>query len=275
MKLKQFGDALRNSLAKIGENSPLEFLSFISALERHFHELGVPPEFKVALMTPYLSERCRKLLNRVSTTDASSYDFVKRYLLEQLRLVPSYFIDEFNKISKHGSETYKSFVSRLSTLLAYYLDSRKVDTFEGLCELIVVDRVKTTLSEGALGHLLRFEATLETQWADGTQLADVLDTYAANYDKHDKPKASGLGVSVVRNTTNVGVQNRSSSVSEPQKNVGTTESVLSTGTINSAPSNNSAPTKGEPKQASNTQCWRCRGFGHTRKQCTAMLTAIN
>ena len=69
MKLKQFGDALRNSLAKMGENSPLEFLSFISALERHFHELGVPPEFKVALMTPYLSERCRKLLNRVSTTD--------------------------------------------------------------------------------------------------------------------------------------------------------------------------------------------------------------
>ena len=32
-----------------------------------------------------------------------------------------------------------------------------------------------------------------TQWADVNKLADSLDTYHANYDRFDKPKASVLG----------------------------------------------------------------------------------
>ena len=37
--------------------------------------------------------------------------------------------------------------------------------------------------------MLRSEVTLDTQWADVNKLADILDTYHANYDRFDKPKA--------------------------------------------------------------------------------------
>ena len=80
------------------------------------------------------------------------------------------------------------YASRLSILLSYYLDSRKVKDFESLVQLIVCDRIKSVLPEGALSHLLRYEATLSDQWATRDQLADVLDTYQANYDRFDKPK---------------------------------------------------------------------------------------
>ena len=33
-KLKQYGDAIRNSMSKMGENSPLDFLPFIKNFER-------------------------------------------------------------------------------------------------------------------------------------------------------------------------------------------------------------------------------------------------
>ena len=131
-KLKQYGDAIRNSMSKMGENSPLEFIPFITNFERLSNEIGVPKELQVSLLTPYLSENCRSLVNRLQGSDATSYDYVKTYLLQQLRLVPSYFVDEFNKISRQQSETYKSYINRLSALLKYYTESRDVKTFESL-----------------------------------------------------------------------------------------------------------------------------------------------
>jgi len=172
---------------------PSIFLPFIANFERLFDSLVVPPELRVSLITPYLSDRCRNLINRLQGEDATSYEFVKQYLMDQLRLVPSYFVDQFNHITKYQSETYKSFASRLTTLLKYYIDSRKVTDIDSLLQLLVCDRIKSVLPEGALSHLLRTEVNLEHQWARRDNLCDVLDTYYSLYDRFDKPKASALG----------------------------------------------------------------------------------
>ena len=76
---------------------------------------------------------------------------------------------------------------RLSMLLRYYLQSRKVDDFDSLFQLLICDKVKASLSENVLSPVLRSEVTLDTQWADVNKLADILDTYHANYDRFDKP----------------------------------------------------------------------------------------
>ena len=86
-KLKQYGDAIRNSVSKLTENSPLDFLPFIANFERLFNELSVPADLRVSLIAPYLSDRCRTPINRLQGSDATSYDYVKNYLMEQLRLV--------------------------------------------------------------------------------------------------------------------------------------------------------------------------------------------
>jgi len=72
-----------------------------------------------------------------------------------------------------------------------------VHDFEELCQLLVCDRVKSVLPEGAFSHLLRFEATLERKWANKlNELADVLDTYSASYDRFDRPKVSTIGAHI-------------------------------------------------------------------------------
>jgi hypothetical protein len=191
--LKQYGDAIRNMVSKMSENSSHEFISFITKFDQVFETLGVPNELRVALLTPYLSEKCRTLINQLTGEDASSYEVVKQYLMNQLRLVPSYFVDQFNRIVRGVNETYKGYMSRLAMLLRYYLKSRNVTDFETLFQLLVCDKVKASLSENVLSHVLRNEVILPDQWADVNELADILDTYCANYDRCDKPKASALG----------------------------------------------------------------------------------
>src|SRR5208282_2659323 len=75
-RVKQYGDAIRNSVSKITDNSPIDFLPFIANVERLFDSLVVPPELRVSLITPYMSDRCMNLINRLQGEDATSYDFV-------------------------------------------------------------------------------------------------------------------------------------------------------------------------------------------------------
>src|SRR5664279_1361712 len=180
----------------------------------------------------------------------------------QLRLVPSYFIDEFNRLTRLPAETFKSYTSRLSTLLKYYLDSKKVSTFDELIQLLICDRVKSVLPEGALSHLLRFELSLPNQWANRDQLVDVLDTYDTNYDRNDKPKASALGATMGQRTSQISIgrnpnynqfNQQSVEVSEP--NAHTTSFV--SGTRYSF----------KPQDLADRVCFKCGEKGHVRAQC--------
>ena len=54
-----------------------------------------------------------------------------------------------------------AFASRLKGLLNYYLESRHVDDFDGLFELLICDRIKSSLSEACLRHVLSVENATE------------------------------------------------------------------------------------------------------------------
>ena len=96
VKLKQYGDAIRHFLSKMSDN-PMEFLAFFDSIEKLFSELKVPKELEVNLLKPYLSERALVLVNRLAGADASDYEYVKKYLIDQFRS-SQYFFEKFNRI---------------------------------------------------------------------------------------------------------------------------------------------------------------------------------
>jgi hypothetical protein len=155
--LKNYGDVLRNTVVKLG-NDVIDFIPFCDNIEKQFKELKVPSELRVSLLKPFLNERAQLLVSRLDAERQDDYDYVKQYLLDQFRLVPQYFLEMFNSVCRQSNDTYKSFISRLSLLLDYYLSSRKVKTFDELKQLLISDRVKATLPEGPLNHLLKVEA---------------------------------------------------------------------------------------------------------------------
>ena len=84
------------------------------------------------------------------------------------------------------------FVSRLSTLLDYYLHARKVDEFPCLRELIVCDRIKATLSEPCLRHILSIESSKEKGWLPLGELTEAIECYQRSH-VGDRPKAYAIG----------------------------------------------------------------------------------
>jgi len=125
-----------------------------------FIELSIPSNLQVQLLEPFVNDKAKVLINRLDAKNAANYDFVKRHLLEQFRLVPQYFLEQFNSVVHQSQETHRSFVSRLSLLINYYLSSRKVIKLNELRDLLICDRVTCGLSEGSsLSHVLRVEIT--------------------------------------------------------------------------------------------------------------------
>jgi len=107
----------------------------------------------------------------------------------------SVYLERFNTCHKDTDETYVAFASRLNGLLYYYLESRRVDNFEKLCELLICDRVKSVLPDGCLRYVLSIESSNDPSWLDLRALTKAVDRYAAAHCTGDKPRASAVSQS--------------------------------------------------------------------------------
>ena len=82
---------------------------------------------------------------------------LKKFLLAEYKLTPREYKHRFASATKNTNETHMLFLSRLRNLLTYYLDSRKVNDFDSLCDLLVSDRLKEALPQGPLNYVLSLE----------------------------------------------------------------------------------------------------------------------
>jgi hypothetical protein len=195
--------------------------------------------------------------------------------LEQFRLCPQYFLENFNRIQRANNETYRAFVSRLSRLLQYYLRSREVTDFENICQLLISDRVKTSLNESALKHVLHAEsARADIKWLRPEALSDVLDTYYANFNFNDKPRASAIGATPSRGpaSLNINANNARSARSQGRGHVN--EAIEGEKPFGLA-ANNSGPTSASPLTSLPVsgnkpvrKCFVCSSENHIAKFCT-------
>ena len=90
-------------------DQPIDLIISLDSADRLFLELEIPRALRVTLIKPYLNERALTLINRLTGESANDYEYVKSYLVEQFRLCPQYFIENFNRLQRPASESYKSF----------------------------------------------------------------------------------------------------------------------------------------------------------------------
>jgi len=123
VKVKTWGDALRNILTTMPSES-IEIVSWFVSVEKL---LKVPEELQSVLIRPYLSDRARMLMSKCDPTHSATYHTIKKFLLQELHLSSSVYLDKFNTLSYDKNETFHQFSTRLMSLLEYYVESRKVD----------------------------------------------------------------------------------------------------------------------------------------------------
>ena len=192
---KMFGDALKNTVARM-PNDPVDLVSYFASVESQFNILEVPANLKAQLLRPYLNDKARQLLNRMDPARASDYNAIKKMLLHEFKLTPATYLEKFNTIKKQPEETYILYSARLKSLLDYYLVSREVGKdFDKLVSLLVCDRLKSTLPDRCLRHILSLEASSPGAWLTLEQLTDAIDSYDANHWQDDTPRVAAIGQS--------------------------------------------------------------------------------
>ena len=155
-KTKRYGDIMRHVLPKMPtENSELP--QFFETAQKLFGMYEVPAEVKAQLLIPLLTAQAKALVNRLTADKLADYAEVKRFLLTEYKLTPREYKTRFDTAAKSASETYMLFTARLRNLLTYYLWSRGVIDFDGLCNLLISDRLKAALPQGALKYVLSLE----------------------------------------------------------------------------------------------------------------------
>jgi len=95
---------------------------------------------------PFLNDRAKILMAKLDPIICGNYQHLRDAILKELRLSPNMYLNKFNTMQKEHDETYNMFASPLQGLLQFYLESRNVSSFVHLFELLICDRIKTTLT---------------------------------------------------------------------------------------------------------------------------------
>jgi len=178
------------------------------------------------------------------------YERLKAAVLKEFKLAPNVYLDRFNTYRKVDSESYVAFASRLKGLLNYYLESRHVDDFDGVFELLICDRIKSSLSEACLRHVLSVENATERGWLSIDALSNVIDRYAACYNNNNRPQAFAIGQNATRAGT---VQYKPS----PPQRFG----------LNATPKSNNGGQFTPVNISGTRKCFNCGASGHLRDRC--------
>ena len=179
---------------------------------------------------------------------------LKKFLLAEYKLTPREYKHRFVSATKNTDETHILFSSRLRNLLTYYLDSRKVNDFDSLCDLLVSDRLKEALPQGPLNYVLSLEGD---DWFLPEKVASLADTFFNNRFVLYPQKSQGRAYPRVATVA--------ASMSKPNYS----------GHQNFRGSYN-PQWRGSGRPSSPVKrCFECNGLGHIARECTAHSRGYN
>ena len=262
-RAKKYADAIRGSISPMGPDS-LDALIFFKRVEQLFHSYEIPVEFQANIIIPFLNAKAKAVHSKLSPEVMVNYDEVKTAILRELKLSPNVYLERFNTCHKKQDETYVCFASRLRTLLDFYLESRSVTKFDELCNLLISDRIKSTLSDVCLKYILSVESGKpkdDMNWLSVQELSDSVDRFVASKGELAKPRAQFLGQNLsnrdIRND-NVGAQGVKGDNKRFGQNVSTPKHVV-------GEQKTSGPHFQTPVKS--VICYECQRPGHIRSNC--------
>ena len=149
--------------------------AWLSKIRQIFEKNKIDADLQVTLITPYLTGRVREILQNHPETDLASFDALAERLKVEYGLTPAVNKFNFDNATRASEETFTQFCSRLTNLLATYLASKKVENYDQLCQLLIVDRLKSILPLAAKMFLVDKE--IDGENLTSVRAGNLLDTY--------------------------------------------------------------------------------------------------
>ena len=270
--LKKFGDAVKYAMGKQPEE-PAENIAYFRRVTATFDLMKIPPEFRSDLIMPYLNAKSRAIVARLDPEKAQNFDALCEIVLAEYRLSPTEYANLFNTTAKLDSETYTMFCNKLKAYLQQYLDSRHIDnSFRKLVDLLLCDRVKSTLSPACLRHVLALENVTTVGWLDSDNLTISIDRYLASCSSDGKPRTESLGGAHSNHSSSRGNGRKPKADTAQVYNTSTKPAAEAVG-LHTRNTDKSADSKagnaqGAPKKL---KCHRCGKWNHIAKYCRTIL----
>ncbi|GFT34142.1 integrase catalytic domain-containing protein [Trichonephila clavipes] len=128
-------------------NRPEGWAFFFASLERAFVSKNVPEKFKSEILLNLLGEKASNVLTYVKDDELNNYEQLKSIILREYEPSANQCLEQFKKATRHPNETFIQYTSRLITNWQYYLKLRKVSDFDNLNDLIVSDKIFSSLEK--------------------------------------------------------------------------------------------------------------------------------
>ncbi|GFV77206.1 integrase catalytic domain-containing protein [Trichonephila clavipes] len=165
-------------------NRPEGWAFFFTSLERAFVSKNVPEKFKSEILLNLLGEKASNVLTYVKDDELNNYEQLKSTILREYEPSANQFLEQFKKATRHPNETFIQYTSHLITNWQYYLKLRKVSDFDNLNDLIVSDKIFSSLEKEVASHI---SVRAGNDWFRPLELAKEIDLYNTSRGKSLKP----------------------------------------------------------------------------------------
>uniref|UniRef100_A0A671VWW5 Gypsy retrotransposon integrase-like protein 1 n=1 Tax=Sparus aurata TaxID=8175 RepID=A0A671VWW5_SPAAU len=119
--------------------------SYFNAFERIAATLKWPKNVWSLLLQCKLVGKAQEVCTSLSIEDSLKYDVIKATVLRAYQLVPEAYRQKFRKCEKTATQTYGEFAREKDALFDKWCQACKVETFDGLRELLLMEEFKNQL----------------------------------------------------------------------------------------------------------------------------------
>ncbi|KAK0134480.1 Retrovirus-related Pol polyprotein from transposon 412 [Merluccius polli] len=112
---------------------------------------------KTLLLQAVLIGHGQEAFVALSSADRKSYQLVKEAVLKSYELIPEAYRQRFRNCRKSDRQTHAELARDLNSFFHRWLTSEGVDTFDGLCDLLVLEQFKDILPERIATYLNEHE----------------------------------------------------------------------------------------------------------------------
>ncbi|GFU51527.1 retrovirus-related Pol polyprotein from transposon 17.6 [Trichonephila clavipes] len=241
---------------------------FLELFERQAKVLQMPRDQWVTYLIGVLPVEINNIIAREPEEQASDYEHIREVLLKRFKLSVEKFRQLLVKTQKNSEATWYDFYHELKTFLDGCLNGLKIETFEQLRDLMLVDQIKRRSPNEFKEHFL-------DEWATITSPKKLVEKIEEFEDaKKKKKKTIGGKLKLVDYKLRTAERDRQISGNHShRKFFKGNKTFQGTHFRNHNDARNSGRTpESNFDKRKRLQCYECGSFDHLRPQCPNLKT---